>query len=227
VNVQQWREMSGLIDRLVAVGCDHVGLRCSPHGTDMWISCGIGEDGIEFESDLFEQKIYSAYGRVGGNAIEFDTAAQAVEWVEACHIAACFALLEDAGFERGPWGEWHKDGCLIQPHTRYGELRFDIHTPRRTSDWGPLEPPNMRRGDLVLYRTFTNLDLQTILEFRGWPTAEQVEADEEADRLAALLSLETLDRIDAVLAEVDAGIFPDDGVDADVSLQKVRRAAEG
>jgi len=66
----------------------------------------------------------------------------------------------------------------------------------------------MRRGDQSLYRTFTNLDLQTLLEFRGWPTAEQVEADEEADRLAALLSPETLDKIDAVLAEVDAGIPP-------------------
>ena len=184
----------------------------------------LGHGHITFADDLVGQRSFVS---CGNEVWWFDSAAEVVEWVEACHVAACFALLEAAGFERGPWREWHKDGCLIQPHARFGEPRFDIYARRRPSDWGPLQPPDMKRGDWILYRTFTNLDLQTLLEFRGWPTAEQVEADEESDRLAALLSPETLDKIDAVLAEVDAGILPDDGVPADVSLQKVRRAAEG
>lgn len=239
MNVQQWREMSGLIDRLVAVGAVEIEIEAK---LDRFTGCDYEHVVARFpraeSSGAWPCHVVLAVWNpnamdppngvdLGDDDWGFDTPAEAVEWVEACHVAACFALLDAAGFERGPWGEWHKDGCLIQPHTRYGELRFDIHTPRRPSDWGPLAPPDMRRGDQSLYRTFTNLDMQTLLEFRGWPTAEQVEADEEADRLAALLSPETLDRIDAVLAEVDAGILPDDGVDADVSLQKVRRAAEG
>lgn len=235
MNVQQWREMSGYVERLVAVGAHDIGPQDVTVDANGWPSFGVrfwfGRDGAA--GGLYSDVLLKigvgqrSFVSCGDDVWWFDTAVQAVEWVEACHVAACFALMESAGFERGPWGEWHKDGCLIQPHTRYGELRFDIHTPRRPSDWGPLAPPDMRRGDQSLYRTFTNLDLQTLLEFRGWPTAEQVEADEESDRLAALLSPETLDKIDAVLAEVDAGILPDDGVPADVSLQKVRRAAEG
>lgn len=239
MNVQQWREMSGLIDRLIAVGAEDVVTTIETDGGNLrpYVSVRLWFG----RADAVGEPYNDVYLEIGNEAPSerghlvncghvtrrFYSAAGAVEWVEACHVAACFALLEAAGFERGPWGEWHKDGCLIQPHARYGEPLFDIHTPRRPSDWGPLAPPNMLRGDQSLYRTFTNLDLQTLLEFRGWPTADEIEADEEADRLAALLSPETLDNIDAVLAEVDAGIFPDDGVDADVSLEKVRRAAEG
>ena len=239
MNVQQWREMSALIDRLVAVGAEDIvttietdGGRLRPYvSARVWFgkADAVGEpyNDVYLEIGNEAPNERSHLVNCGHVTRRFYSAAGAVEWVEACHIAACFALLEAAGFERGPWGEWHKDGCLIQPHARYGEPRFDIYTPRRPSDWGPLAPPDMKRGDWILYRTFTNLDLQTLLEFRGWPTAEQVEADEESDRLAALLSPEHLAEIDAVLAEVDAGILPDDGVDADVSLEKVRRAAEG
>lgn len=235
MNVQQWREMSALIDRLVAVGCsDVVWGNSSALLAEAW--CWFPNSGECLEGDRI--RVQLALSELDGTQsvvhacfndgnLWFDSAAEAVEWVEACHVAACFALLEAAGFERGPWGEWHKDGCLIQPHARYGEPRFDIYTPRRPSDWGPLRSTNMQRADRVLEKTFTNLDLQTLLEFRGWPTAEQVEADEKADRLAALLSPEHLAQIDAVLAEVDAGILPDDGVPADVSLEKVRQAAEG
>jgi hypothetical protein len=235
MNVQQWREMSGYVDRMIVVGAHDIGPQDVTVDENGWPSFGVrfwfGRDGaaggLHGDALLKIGVGQRSFVSCGNEVWWFDSAAEVVEWVEACHIAACFALLEAAGFERGPWGEWHKDGCLIQPHARYGEPRFDIYTPRRPSDWGPLQPPDMKRGDWILYRTFPNLDLQTLLEFRGWPTADEVAADEESDRLAALLSPEHLARIDAVLAEVDAGILPDDGVDADVSLEKVRRAAEG
>ena len=235
MNVQQWREMSALIDRLVAVGCsDVVWGNSSALLAEAW--CWFPNSGECLEGDRI--RVQLALSELDGTQsvvhacfndgnLWFDSAAEAVEWVEACHIAACLALLEAAGFERGPWGEWHKNGCLIRPHYPYGKLVFDIYMPRLITDWWAIEPPKVQYGDQVLYRHFLNLDLQTLLEFRGWPTAEQVAADEESDRLAALLPPEHLARIDAVLAEVDAGIYPDDGLAADVSLEKVRRAVEG
>lgn len=239
MNVQQWREMSGYVNRLVAVGATDI-VTTIETGDDQLgpyasIRLWFGEehtDGVPYND---------AYLEIGSEAPDerrntvnyhpwqwhFATAVEAVEFIEACHVAACFALLEAAGFERAPWGEWHKDGCWVKSRRGSSETLFDIYAP----DFGP-QPnsrfdPFMQRGDGIVWRTFSGLDLQTLLEFKGWPTAEQVAADKESDRLAALLSPEHLAQIDAVLAEVDAGIYPDDGVDADVALEKVRRAVEG
>jgi hypothetical protein len=136
VNVQQWREMSGLIDRLVAVGAEDVVTTIETDGGNLrpYVSVRLWFG----KADAVGEPYNDVYLEIGNEAPSershlvncghvtrrFDSAAGAVEWVEACHVAACFALLEAAGFERGPWGEWHKDGCLIQPHARYGEPTF-------------------------------------------------------------------------------------------------------